>query len=179
MGNGEEFDPVVSALHSARSHRSGAMAADSRFMTGQFTGRYSELDFFAAEHLIAVDLYIQMRLQGNMAARTSKGLVKGITDIVYEDFCLREKSTRRNLLSPVRVTAHSQSLVFTRMMEPPDPIPRIYLQTPADKAIITDERLNRWDLYQPGKPHANDAVRHMILFLRRLKEKNAGAKIRQ
>lgn len=40
------------------------------------------------------------------------------------------------------------------------------LQTPADaKQFMKDERLKKLEWWQKGKPHANDALRHLGLYL--------------
>jgi len=39
-------------------------------------------------------------------------------------------------------------------------------QTPSQaKFFWTDERLKDYTLYRPGKPHANDAMRHLLYYL--------------
>ena len=39
---------------------------------------------------------------------------------------------------------------------------------PAAKGQITDQRLKLWTWHTPGKPHMNDAVRHLFVYLRSL-----------
>jgi hypothetical protein len=40
-------------------------------------------------------------------------------------------------------------------------------QTPSDKSIVTDDRLKQWGAWRKGRPHAMDALRHLIVYLRR------------
>lgn len=41
-------------------------------------------------------------------------------------------------------------------------------QSPSDaKGTITDKRLKLWGLWYPGEPHRNDAMRHLLLWLRK------------
>jgi len=45
---------------------------------------------------------------------------------------------------------------------------RLVRQSPASgKGVVTDARLRNWGLWQVGQPHANDALRHLIVFLRK------------
>ena len=45
---------------------------------------------------------------------------------------------------------------------------KFVLQKPADaKAFSTDEKLHEIGWWAPGKPHANDALRHLLLWLAR------------
>lgn len=84
--------------------------------------------------------------------------------VVCEDFLLRERTMDRSLLSPVRLNAklgyafHGSETTFTDRQSSSDA-----------KTSITDDRLKRWGLYQRGATHRNDAVRHLILWLRKLR----------
>lgn len=42
-------------------------------------------------------------------------------------------------------------------------------QPPSQKKLCDDDVLKRMGMYQPGKPHANDAIRHGIIYLRNQK----------
>lgn len=85
--------------------------------------------------------------------------------VVVEDFILRTSDAARHTLAPVRVTAAFEALmrdsgvnVFTG-------------QSASDaKRAITDERLRRWDVYEEGPEHRRDAMRHLILFMRRWRD---------
>lgn len=161
---------MVGALEAARRHASGLQLNDTRFAQGQVPAVYSDGQFFEAEYGAAVDLWIDMKVRSNMTARTSGGVVPEITDLVYEDFTLRERTQTRDLLSPIRVTAMHQAIVLQKEGLG---APRMHLQSSSDKSVITDDQLKAWGLYLPGKPHSNDACRHLCLWLRKL-EKDLG-----
>lgn len=86
---------------------------------------------------------------------------------VVESFSLRMMSMDTNLLAPVRVT----SMLLDRMWARESDLP-VFFQNPADaKRTVTDQRLRTWAMYDSGSgPHARDADRHAILFLRRFAE---------
>lgn len=46
---------------------------------------------------------------------------------------------------------------------------KIYYQSPSQKKLCDDDALKRLGVYQPGNPHANDAIRHSIIYLRGVK----------
>jgi hypothetical protein len=161
---------MVGALEACRRHASGLQLNDTRFACGQVPAVYADGEFFEAEYGAAIDLWILQTVYGNMGSRTSGGVVPKISDLVYEDFTLRERTQTRDLLSPIRVTAMHQSVVFQKEGLAH---PRMHLQSSSDKSVMTDERLERWGLWQRGKPHANDAIRHLCLFLRKLEGRYA------
>lgn len=89
-----------------------------------------------------------------------------------EDFILRQFSMGRELLAPVRISSRFQDRLYTSE--------RSGLLVPAQQpslamSTVTDDRLKTWGLYAPtaGKPHARDALRHALTFLRRLKAASA------
>lgn len=98
------------------------------------------------------------------------GLVQAWDDakIVMEDFVLRKFSMLRDLLAPVRVIS-----AFTYGLHAVSDSRQIILQQPSlAMTTITDDRLRRLGYWTPlsGQPHARDAVRHSITWLRRAKE---------
>lgn len=169
IGYNELRSGAADAVVKASAHRSGVQLADSRFQWGQVEGQYRSGEFYEAEHRMAYDTYIEMMRCGNLGRRTSGGAVPEISDVIIEDFTLRERTKRRDLLSPIRVTAHLQSIMMMSKHE----LPPIHLQSASDKSAITDDRLKHWGLWVPGKPHAMDALRHLIVWLR-TKEKEHG-----
>lgn len=89
--------------------------------------------------------------------------------VVIEDFHLRQFRKDRDLLSPVRITAALEYLIWREGRD-------AHFQTPADaKRVCTDDRLKRWQMYDPvgSMVHARDADRHAILFLRKCKAKQS------
>ena len=84
--------------------------------------------------------------------------------VIVEDFILRHSSSDRSLLSPVRITA----MLYSMLTDEEDSI-SVHMQQPSDAmSIVTDARLKELGLWQVGRRHANDAARHMVLFLTRL-----------
>lgn len=82
--------------------------------------------------------------------------------VVIEDFVLRSPSMNRDLLAPVRMTA---MLLYGLSMA--WPVAQVVLQgASAAKTTCTDSRMRAWGLWQVGKPHATDALRHLVLYLR-------------
>lgn len=95
--------------------------------------------------------------------RVSRGKVPMVTHLVGEGFNFREKTQSRYMLSPIRVLAAAEAFMTMHACLAGA---TVSTQMPAAKGIVTDERLERWGLWQPGKPHANDAIRHLIVLLR-------------
>jgi hypothetical protein len=65
-------------------------------------------------------------------------------------------------IAPVRIISRFEMINWLTLPTYP-----ITFQTPSEKSVITDERLRRWGLWKPGKPHANDAMRHLCVFARK------------
>jgi hypothetical protein len=85
--------------------------------------------------------------------------------LAIEDFILREDTTDRNLLSPVRVT--SGLLALFEEMEGINIVPHF---NPSGKVGVPDPALKKLGFYEPGQPHSNDAARQAILVLRKMSE---------
>ena len=86
-------------------------------------------------------------------------------DIVCEGFIMRQFLPEPSVLDPVRLAA-----ILSYVMSPR----RVYQQQPSlAMTTVTDDRLKDWKLYGDerltGKPHARDAMRHAITWLRRRK----------
>lgn len=91
-----------------------------------------------------------------------------LTAVGMEDFILRTFSMGRELLAPVRISARFEDRLYSQGKSDllvPAQAPSLAMST------VTDERLKLWNLYAPtvGKPHARDALRHAITYLRRTK----------
>ena len=108
----------------------------------------------------AIDEWIEtVRLK---ALAVTKGAVQEHTTIAIEDFILRERTMDRNLLSPVRLT----SIIRFNLWQSGD-LNQVVMQQPSSaKSTITNKRLKDWGLWQRGMPHANDAIRHLVLAVR-------------
>lgn len=51
----------------------------------------------------------------------------------------------------------------------------LHVQAPVDALnVFTNERLKNLNMYRPGPDHVNDAKRHALLWIRRLKESSRG-----
>ena len=86
--------------------------------------------------------------------------------VVMEDFTARTEVRAREVYAPDRLRSatqaeeilHGEGRVF-------------FLQQPSmAKTTATDDRLKRADLYFAGMPHATDAARHVLTFLRRARQ---------
>lgn len=86
--------------------------------------------------------------------------------IVMEDFVIRIHDRSRQFLSPVRIMARLDYLLWKNGRF-------AFRQSPADaKNTCSDVRLKEWGFYDSygGLNHARDADRHALLFLRKCKQ---------
>lgn len=79
--------------------------------------------------------------------------------IVYETFEYRNKSRSglvldsREYIGVIKLYAEINEV-------------DIIAQTPAQaKGFVTDDKLKKMKLYQPGMPHLNDAMRHLVYYI--------------
>lgn len=91
--------------------------------------------------------------------------------VIFEDFILRQFRRDRTLLSPVRVMAKMEYVLHRHRLLTADPKlnPVRKQQASLAKSTATDARLRSWGLWIKGQPHARDAIRHGVTFLRRAK----------
>lgn len=85
-----------------------------------------------------------------------------ITDVVVEQFTPRGQRLKAGHSIAIEVADHIKWQV--------DEIDGVNLhwQQPSDaKGVITDDRLKKMGLWIVGKPHARDAIRHLVIALRR------------
>lgn len=94
-------------------------------------------------------------------------LLAGVTAVVFEDFILQKQNRGRDILSPVRITAALDQLLWEKQAT------TRFRQMPADaKVALTDDRLSNLGFYdEHGGQHARDADRHALLFLRKCRQK--------
>lgn len=78
--------------------------------------------------------------------------------IVCESFTLREGIYGADL-SPVYIIGALEAFNRASKVE-------IKYQAPSQKSLCDDARLKKMGLHQRGKQHANDAIRHAIIYLR-------------
>ncbi|WGH20841.1 RuvC-like resolvase [Gordonia phage Commandaria] len=91
------------------------------------------------------------------------------TAVVIEDFILRTQTQKRDALSPVRLTAALDQLLWEARMAPTPT-----KQQPSEaKTTVTDERLKQWGFWDSGSRHARDADRHALLFIRKTREQRS------
>lgn len=135
--------------------------ADGRIGHGQISCDYSK-GWMLGEALAAQAIADQI-LETHQFCLEKTGGRFGVKQISIEDFTLRERSKKRNLLSPVRLTSG-----VLAVLEGDD---RSWFvgkpQSPSNaKTTMTDDRLRAHGLWVPGKPHARDALRHLVLAMR-------------
>lgn len=92
--------------------------------------------------------------------------------VAVEDFVLREHTTDRNLLSPVRV-ASGLACLFEEMED--INVVLHFNQASNGKVGVPDAALKKFGLYVPGEGgvHSNDACRQAIIVLRKMSEGKA------
>jgi hypothetical protein len=84
--------------------------------------------------------------------------------VVIEDFVPQMMNQARHFLSPVRITSKLELLLFQGDK-------RHIKQMPVTaKSTIRDDYMRSAGLWQPGQPHANDAIRHALVLLRRIED---------
>ena len=131
---------------------------------GPMSGSSSGAVLAMAEAKAAQEIFIEVMMRSEATRAVTRGSVSWVTDLVIEDFILRERTKSRNLLAPVRLTAGlmQEALNWERLIG-------VTLQSASDaKSVVTDDRLRSLGLWQVGQVHARDACRHLALFLRRL-----------
>jgi len=84
---------------------------------------------------------------------------KPIDHIVCEDFILRPGIHGANI-EPAYVIGAMEALFSNR---------EITLQDAGMKKLVGDDRLRKMEMFSNGLPHANDATRHGIIYLRNKK----------
>ena len=95
-------------------------------------------------------------------------VAKHPTAVVIEDFIPREQNMSRDFLSPIRVTARLDQLLWELRAV------TTHRQQPSEaKTTCTDARLKQWGFFEGGHSdrHARDAVRHCLLMFRKLRAK--------
>lgn len=102
-------------------------------------------------------------------ARQIAGLLANYPEaaFVIEDFTLRTQVRSREVTSPdrLRLTTTSDEVLHGEGRTP-------FIQQPSyAKTTATDDRLKRAGVYFPGMPHATDAARHALTFLRDARQK--------
>lgn len=104
-----------------------------------------------------------------MVARSKQQLVRKYgarshvrTIVGVEGFSLVSGPKNRGVNLPLRLLGAFDVL---RQLEP-SVVDEYHEPMPSAKAVVSDERLRRWGLWNPGRKDANDAVRHLIVLMR-------------
>lgn len=145
------FDPV--ALFDEQPMARVLLAVSEMYLSGPETGINGQVNRF-------------MRLHRTLNQEI--GLATG-----SESFQLRTDNRDEDVLSPVRIRATIEyELSITKPVgedKVGNGIP-LHTQTPADaKGSYTNDRLRSLGLYTPGPDHINDAKRHALLHLRKVR----------
>lgn len=101
-------------------------------------------------------------LQGFLDWHYDEGDLLALDTIVCESFTLRAGIYPD--LTPTYIIGAIEALW-------PNAVYEIEYQKPDQKHLCSDDVLKRMNLHSPGKPHANDAIRHGIIYMRNRKNK--------
>jgi len=82
-----------------------------------------------------------------------------VDDFVCEDFILRPGVHGANI-EPAFIIGAMQAVLNGK---------EVKLQEAGLKKLVNDDRLKKLEVFTSGKPHANDAARHGIIYLRNKK----------
>ena len=137
------FDPV--AVFSGQTMAKCVLAYAEQFLSGPENGPNGQ-----------INRYLRMR----KALSGHPGLAVGI-----ESFTIRQFNQDYEFLAPVRIRAGIES-----RMSMMNPQPVLHAQNPNDALnTYTNDRLTALRMYTPGPDHVNDAKRHALLWIRRLR----------
>jgi hypothetical protein len=89
--------------------------------------------------------------------------------VVMEDFITRTLAAELQPMTIIHIVKWEVIGGGMRLTERPG---TLALQQPSERSVITDARLKRLELYQPGMPHANDAMRHLVVYSRKARQRN-------
>jgi len=142
----------------------GVFAVDPGGTTGWALGKNIDLDILPGGEDQLDIIASEASGDENQVAHDLFGIIQHVwpVAVIIEDFVPRKLDQSRHFLSPVRVTAKLEYLLWQDEK-------RWWRQMPAlAMSTITDDHLKETLLYQPAKPHANDATRHVLTYLRML-----------
>lgn len=142
----------------------GVFAVDPGGMTGWALGKNIDMDILPGGEDQLDIIAAEMAGDENQQAYDLFRIIQQVwpVAVVIEDFVPRKLDQSRHFLSPVRITAKLELLLWRDEK-------RWWRQMPAlAMSTITDDHLKETLLYQPGKPHANDATRHLLTYTRML-----------
>lgn len=138
------FDPV--AMFTDKVKAKQILAYSEIFLDGPESGPNGQENRF-----------LRLRRTLNQEA----GLASGI-----ETFVMRQFNQDEEFLSPVRIRAGIEALMS--MEDEPSPL---FLQSPSDAmSAFTNDRLRHLNMYTPGPDHVNDAKRHCLLWMSKIRQ---------
>lgn len=148
-----------------------ALLVDDR-ETSRVLLAYSETFLQGPEHGTGGQIHQFLRMHHVLDAEP--GLAAGC-----ESFVPRQMNMDPEFLSPVRIRAGIEyTLSRKRRRYAEDVGPRglpLLTQSPSDALnVFTNERLKALGMYRPGPDHVNDAKRHCLLHIRKLKGEGRG-----
>lgn len=117
-------------------------------------------DYMDNEYELMWKKQVPNSLQGFLDWHWDEGQLLNLDTIVCESFDLRAGIFPD--LSPVYIIGAIEALW-------PKAVVELAYQKPSQKHLCDDDRLKKMNLHSPGRPHANDAVRHGIIYMRNLK----------
>jgi hypothetical protein len=151
------FDPHALFMEDAKTAKV-VLAYSEEFLHGPETGRLGQ-----------VDRFLRMR----ELLDQENGLATGC-----ESFVIRQMNQSEDFLSPVRIRAaldYQMSMIKPRRDEKLGTGVTLFTQSPSDAInAFSNDRLKALRMYRPGPDHVNDAKRHCLLFIRKLKGKDRG-----
>lgn len=121
------------------------------------------IEYGTESYVVVKTLQIRNGLQGFLDFHWDELEDWEFDEIVCESFDLREGVYGADL-SPVYIIGALEALY-------PKAVNKIIYQKPSQKALCGDDRLRKLGLYESGRPHANDACRHGIIYLRNKKHR--------
>lgn len=113
-----------------------------------------------------IDAWLEM-LDG-LTRRVSDNKLEGVHVVVIEDFILQTQTMKRDLLSPVRLTAMIEAYIYQRSFQRQYLPIEVKKQMPSSaKTVITNDRMKRNGfVWSHNRRHEWDAFRHGALYLR-------------
>lgn len=151
------FDPHALFIEGAKTAKV-VLAYAEEFLHGPENGRLGQVDRF-------------LRMRELLDQET--GLATGC-----ESFVPRRLDQSEEFLSPVRIRAaldYQMSRIRPHGAELIGSGVPLYVQSPSDAMnAFTNARLKDLRMFRPGPDHVNDAKRHCLLWIRRLKQKERG-----
>jgi hypothetical protein len=85
----------------------------------------------------------------------------GLARIVYEEYRIRGNKAKEHVGSEVVTIQHVGAI---KVVASELAVPLWKQSAGMAKGFATDEKLRRWDLWQPNLRHANDAIRHGVYY---------------